>query len=308
MTSTLADRVPARTAQAVSRAPNRRAEQITGRTYLSHSQLSLMRACPKKFSFLYVEKADPDFIPSSLIFGGSIHSSLEIYFRARLEGLDITHEALLSAYHDSWRRQKEKAGGDVPVRFCKAESNDTLHALADRIITSFLNSALASPKGIILGIEEELRIVLDPDLPDVLAKVDLVTQTDGSLHVVDFKTSRSRWTDQKAQESADQLVLYGATVGTMSESLVLPVKLHFAIITKAKKPVVQLLPVATNPDRVAAMKENVLAVWEAIQSGNFYPNPSPMNYTGCPYRSRCPVFGGIRGGRLQREAQRSGGS
>ena len=286
------DRRPCAPAPPPIRAPNRLAEQITGRTYLSHSQLAQMRGCPKKFSFLYVEKAAPDFIPSSLIFGGSIHSSLEIYFRARLEGLGITHEALLSAYHDSWRRQKEKAGGDVPVRFCKAETHDSLHALADRIITSFLNSPLASPKGIILGIEEELRVVLDLDLPDILAKVDLVTQTDGSLHVVDFKTSRSRWTDEKAQESADQLLLYGATVGTMSESLALPVKLHFAIITKAKKPVVQLLPVATNPDRVAAMKKNVAAVWEAIQAGYFYPNPSPMNCTGCPYRSRCPVFGG----------------
>ena len=284
------DRRACAPAPAHIRPPNRLAEQITGRTYLSHSQISLMRSCPRKFSFQYVEKAAPDFIPSSLIFGGSIHASLELFFRAWLEGRDITHEALLSAYHDSWRRQKEKTGGDVPVRFCKAETDDTLHALADRIITSFLASPLASPRGTILGIEEELRIVLDPDLPDVLAKVDLVTQTDGSLHVVDFKTSRSRWTEQKAQESADQLVLYEATVGTMSRALGLPVMLHFAILTKAKKPVVQLLAVATNPDRVSAMKENVAAVWKAIQTGNFYPNPSPMNCSGCPYRSRCPVF------------------
>jgi CRISPR/Cas system-associated exonuclease Cas4 (RecB family) len=55
---------------------------------------------------------------------------------------------------------------------------------------------------------------------------------------------------------------------------------------------VQLLPVETNPNRVAAMKENVAAVWEAIQIGNFYPNPSPMNCTGCQFRSRCPVFAG----------------
>jgi hypothetical protein len=34
------------------RPPNRLAEQITGRTYLSHSQLSLMRTCPRKFAFL----------------------------------------------------------------------------------------------------------------------------------------------------------------------------------------------------------------------------------------------------------------
>jgi PD-(D/E)XK nuclease superfamily len=72
------------------RAPNRLAEQITGRTYLSHSQISTMRSCPRKFAFLYVEKALGDFIPGSLIFGGSIHSALEHHFRARLEGLETS--------------------------------------------------------------------------------------------------------------------------------------------------------------------------------------------------------------------------
>src|SRR5205807_1349330 len=105
---------------------------------------------------------------------------------------------------------------------------------------SFLNSPLASPKGTILGIEEELRVVLDVDLPDVLAKVDLVTQREDGIHVVDFKTSRSRWTEQKAQESAEQLLLYRASVGRLSRHLDMPVKLHFAILTKHKPPLVQV--------------------------------------------------------------------
>jgi len=57
------------------RPPNRLAMKITGRPYLSHSQLSLMRSCPRKFSYTYVEKAPPDFIPVSLIFGGAIHTA-----------------------------------------------------------------------------------------------------------------------------------------------------------------------------------------------------------------------------------------
>ena len=272
------------------RPPNRLAERITGRSYLSHSQVSLMRSCPLKFSLTYIEQAPKDFIPVSLILGGSIHFALETYFRAKLEGLSITHEALLSAYHDAWRRQKAQAGENVPVRFGKGETDDTVHALADRILTSFLASPLASPKGEILGIEEELRVVLDPGLPDILAKVDLVTRTDGALHVVDFKTSRSRWTEEKARESGEQLLLYGVTVGGMSRSLGLPVKLHFAILTKAKKPVVQLMPVPTDPGRVEAMKETFGQVWEAIQTGNFYPNPNPMHCTTCPFKSRCPLF------------------
>jgi putative RecB family exonuclease len=274
------------------RAPNQLAEQITGRPYLSHTQVSLMRSCPRKFAFQYVENAPKDFLPTSLLFGGSIHSALELFFRARLEGLAVTHEALLSAFHDNWRRQQSAAGVDVPVRFNKTEDADTVHVLADRMIGAFLASPLASPKGTILGIEEELRVVLDPDLPDFLAKVDLVTQTDGSLHVIDFKTSRSRWNEQKAEESGEQLVIYGVTMARMSTSLGLPVKLHFAVLTKHKTPLVQLISVATDPQRVATMRESVGQVWTAIQSGNFYPSPSPQNCTSCPFRSRCPVFAG----------------
>ncbi len=126
--------------------PNQAAERITGRNYLSHSQISTMRSCPRKFAFLYVEKAAADFIPASLIFGGSIHAALELYFRARLEGLAVTQEALLSAYHDGWRQQRHKTGIEVPVQFGKDQSEDTLHLLADRIIASFLESPLASPE------------------------------------------------------------------------------------------------------------------------------------------------------------------
>jgi putative RecB family exonuclease len=284
--------VTASGASAPQCAPNQRAERITGRSYLSYSQLSCMRSCPRKFAFRYVESAPADFIPSSLIFGGSIHSALELFFRARLEGLEVCQGALLSAYHDGWKRQQRDAGEDMPVRFNRNQDIDSLHTLAGKIIASFLASSLASPKGTILGVEEELRVQLDPELPDLLARVDLVTQTDGALHVIDFKTSRSKWTEQKAQESGEQLLLYRLAVSRMSQHLGVPVRLHFAIITKAKTPVVQLIPVPSDDSRIAGLKDSVKQIWEAIQSGNYYPNPSPQNCVTCPYRSRCPAFSG----------------
>jgi len=297
MTTTLAvDATAARRPVDVGarRPPNRLAEQITGRTYLSHSQISLMRSCPRKFNFLYVEKARPDFIPSSLIFGGSIHAAVELYFRCKLEGLNVTDAALLSAFHDAWRQQlhktREVAGDDVPVQFAKNQDADTLRSLAARIIAVFLASPLANPRGVIVGIEEELRVVLDPQLPDVLAKVDLLTKTSTSLHVVDFKTSRSSWGDAKARESAEQLLLYASAVQKMAQAIDLSVKLHFAVLTKHKTPRVQLLPVTIDTKRIDTLREDVDQIWQAIQSGHFYPSPSPMNCSTCPFKSRCPVF------------------
>lgn len=130
------------------------------------------------------------------------------------------------------------------------------------------------------------REAVPPHLPP--GGIDIPGLPDGLAQ----RGTRSCGRGKKALESGDQLVLYGVTVGKMSQSLGLPVKLHFAIVTKAKTPVIQLLPVPTNPDRVTLMKESIMQVWQAIQMGNFYPNPSPQNCTTCPFRSRCPVFGG----------------
>src|SRR5438132_286832 len=96
-----------------TRPSNLEAQRITGRPYLSHSQLSLMRTCPRKFAYTYIENAERDFLPSSLIFGGSVHAALELHFRCRLEGLTTTHQALLSAYQDAWQRELRDAGDNV---------------------------------------------------------------------------------------------------------------------------------------------------------------------------------------------------
>jgi CRISPR/Cas system-associated exonuclease Cas4 (RecB family) len=272
------------------RLANLRAQQITGRTYISHSQLALLRTCPRKFAYQYVENAPADFVPSNLLFGGSIHQALETYFQAKLEGVGITHEALLAAYMDAWKREKEKA--KAPLRYNKEETEETLFALADRMLSAFLNSPLAHLKGEVIGVEEEMLIILDENLPDLLARVDLVIRDENALHVIDFKTSRSRWTPEKAVESGEQLMLYAVTVARMSEHLGVPVNLHFSVLTKAKMPVVQVLPVPTDLARIEVMRTWILQVWDAIQAGNFYPNPSPMNCTTCQFKSRCPVFAG----------------
>src|SRR5688572_8443943 len=123
-------------ARSEPRAPNRVAERITGRPYISYSQLALMRACPRKFRFTYVETTPRDFIPASLIFGGSIHAALELHYRCRLEGLSATPEALLSAYHDAWRREVVDAGGSVAVRFNKGDDRTAVDALAHRMLAA----------------------------------------------------------------------------------------------------------------------------------------------------------------------------
>lgn len=272
------------------RSANRVAEKITGRPYVSWSQLSCMRQCPQKFAFQYVLNTPPDHQPSSLLFGGAVHSALELHFRSYMEGMTVTVAALFSAYRDSW--QNERRHPDLPVRFNKGEDEASLDALAGRIFEAFLASPESRPAGTLVGVEEELTVTLDPDLPDVLARVDLVIQDEQALHVIDFKTSRSRWNEQKAAESAEQLMLYANTVGRLARELALPVQAGFVVITKAKKPAVQSLGIDVDPSRLTGAIAAIKPVWQAVLAGHFYPSPHPMHCTTCQFRSRCPVFGG----------------
>jgi CRISPR/Cas system-associated exonuclease Cas4 (RecB family) len=69
-------------------------------------------------------------------------------------------------------------------------------------------------------------------------------------------------------------------------------RLQFAVITKAKAPKVQLLEASFDENKLDRTKRVFESVWSAIQSGIFYPAPSPMLCPGCGYRSACAAWQG----------------
>jgi len=69
------------------------------------------------------------------------------------------------------------------------------------------------------------------------------------------------------------------------------VQLNFGVITKAKSPAVQTLPVLPDARRTGHMIGAMKQIWSAIKSGITYPNPSPINCSGCPFKSKCGAWG-----------------
>ena len=70
------------------------------------------------------------------------------------------------------------------------------------------------------------------------------------------------------------------------------VRVQFAVITKAKAPKVQLLEVRFDESKLERAMRVFESVWSAIQSGHFYPAPSPMNCPTCPFSSECNAWTG----------------
>lgn len=253
----------------------------TTRDYISHSQISTYQQCPLKYFFKYVAGIPEPTISASLRFGQAIHAAVEEHYRQLLSGgTPAGLDELLSAYQIAWDGEP-----GMGVTFGKGESADSLRDLAQRMLSAFLASHLASPTGTIVAIEEELRGKIIPGVPDALCRVDLIVATEQELIVTDLKTARTSWSSDQAQQAAGQLLLYYELTRELAGGK--PVRLQFAVLTKTRQPSLQMVPVELAADRVTRTLKTVERVWQAIAVVHFYPCPSPMSCPGCPYREPC---------------------
>lgn len=139
------------------------------RDYLFYSAVKTYRQCPLRHYFRYVAALPEKTVPASLLFGSGIHAALEAHFRGMLVGETLNLEELLGAFLETWdvRRPDE-------IRFGKGEDLESIATTAERMLHAFLVSDLTQPNGKILGVEEERRGPVFGDLPDLLARLDLI--------------------------------------------------------------------------------------------------------------------------------------
>jgi len=258
-----------------------RADSAPAADHISYSALAAYRDCPLLYRFRYVDKLPELTVSAALLFGGAIHAALEHYFREKLTGRSTGLDKLMHCYRLCWQAEAD----DRELLFAKGEDPDSLHALAERMLAAFLASPAAKPQGQIVGVEEELRTELAPGLPPLLARIDLLLDTGDALRIVDFKTARTRWSEQKAQEAAEQLWLYAKAARELLPGREL--QLEFLILTKAKQPAVQSLPVPFDEPNLHRVRQTAAAVWQAISARIFYPAPSPLRCPTCPFANPC---------------------
>lgn len=267
--------------------PNDVALELTGRDYISYSALNTYAACPLRYKFRYIDQLPEATVASSLAFGGGIHSGIEFHFNELMTGNPPPdQDALLGAFWDGWRERAEQA----VIRFGKHESLDSVGHLADRVLSSFRESTLAHPLGTVLGVEEEFRAQLSPQLPDLLARLDLIVEIEDGLVVRDWKTSRSRWRANQADDQADQLLLYAEIVRRSFPGRT--IKLEFAVLTKGETPRIDIHQVPFRRSRVERVTRVAERIWRGIELGIFFPAPSAMSCPSCPFREPCRAWQG----------------
>ena len=255
------------------------------RNYISFSAIRSYQTCPLQYFFRYVAGLPKETVSASLVFGSAIHNAVEHHLRRLLEGQPAPPvEELMARYREGWQDQS------APVRFSKDEGTGTLDGLAERMLRTFAANDLARPSGHILGVEETLRGSIIPGLPDVLGRIDLIVETPDELVISDWKTSRARYSQDQVEDSTEQLLLYAELAKDFAPRK--KIRLEFAVLTKTKEIQVERYSAAPDPLRIDRTKRVVERVWKAIEGEVFYPAPSTMNCSGCPYRDPCRKWPG----------------
>lgn len=255
------------------------------RGYFSYSAIRTYQGCPLRYFFKYALGLPETTVAANLLFGIGIHAALEAHFRAMLAGEVLSLDELLGAFWDGWEARRAPE-----ICFGRGEDLSTVGVMAERMLRAFLASDAATPQGTILGIEEEIRGPVFRNLPDLLARLDLIIDVGDALVVTDFKTSRSQWDWDQVANSADQLLLYSELVQSLADGK--PVRLEFLVMTKTKAPSVLRHPVVYEQRQVDRTRRVVEHVWHAIECEHFYPAPSPIQCSTCPFRVPCARWDG----------------
>jgi putative RecB family exonuclease len=194
--------------------PGEVAQALTGRDYVSYSQISLFQSCPLKWHFTYVEKVQPESTSAALLVGSSIHAAIQHHLESQLASdKQPTVDELMAVFSKNWKDEAK----EIPVDYSREENAESQAELGRRMLESFLASPYSKVEGHTLAIEETLRVSLHAELPDLVAKVDHISAVDHQLVVTDFKTCRSMWSRETAEEHAQQLHLYSEAVQTIAE-------------------------------------------------------------------------------------------
>ena len=261
--------------------PNRHSNE-----YLSFSRIRTYQGCPLRYYFRYVAGLPEETVSASLVFGSAIHAAIQHHFQELLAGNPPPSvEAMLDAYESEWRTRDRD-----DIRFGKEDNPSKLYALARRMLAAFQIHKLANPEGRILAVEETLQGELLPGLPPLLGRVDLIVETPDELVVSDWKTSRSRWSEEQVDDSAEQLLLYGELAKDFAPGK--PIRVEFSVLTKTKEVNIEQHSRPFDPAKLDRTIHVIERVHRAIADEVFYPAPSPMACGSCPFREPCRKWPG----------------
>jgi len=253
--------------------------------HLSASQIETFTTCSLKWWLS--RRHAPERVASTLRFGGAYHKAKQVYYQGRLEGRDVTHAQMMTAYETAWVNEAKRYPG-IPVVYGKKETEENLRDTAGRMFEAFLGSVQPAE---VIAVEEPFEIFIADGLPPLVGAMDLIeirtTETGRVLWIVDHKSAAKRPTERSGPHK-DQLVWYGIGVARngILKQFGLPLGLRFDVVTKTKTPEVISLEVKPTRRDAERLIARTGVIWKAMQAEAVWPTAGWW-CAGCGYQKRC---------------------
>lgn len=247
--------------------------------HLSYSSISCYLQCPLKWKLHYVDRLEPEFISSSLVFGQAIHQSVAAFLESTMTGGLLTADHMTDIARNAW------VSGNGNIRYQTREDENSLMKKTRELLTLYREAW--NQEVIVLGVEEEFHFQAK-GLPDFIGFIDTIQQMpSGEIIVVDLKTAGRKPSDFQVRTS-DQITAYaiGAeALGFESGST----SYRFDYLMKTAKPeLIQYGTERTGEDKRRFLKM-ATRVWQAVQEEIWFPK-SDWFCTTCPYQSVCSAW------------------
>jgi putative RecB family exonuclease len=249
--------------------------------YLSASRIVQYLMCPLKYRLVYVDRVEPDFLPSNLVLGSSIHSAIEGFYRTWQDGIRMSSAEVIDLFEDYFTAGID---GKTLEPGCNPEA---VKNIGKSLIEVFARDVQPAE---VVGIEEQFRTpLIDTEtgeyLIDLVGVYDLIElDAEGTPVVVDHKTAGKRFSDNDLENNL-QLSAYGLASRQLHK-IEGSVLLRIDAMIKNKTPVFdQKFTIRTqNHDRrFIKLASDII---RAMESGAFFPNTG-WQCGSCQVRSGC---------------------
>jgi putative RecB family exonuclease len=212
-------------------------------------------------------------VSSDLVLGSAIHEALAFYHRkVQLKGATNLRE-LACLLEAAWRTREARQG----LLFKRGQSRESQLAMGKALLATYLRHP--APENIV-AVERTFIVPLQNHLGEYLetplvAVIDLLTETEGSLVVHEFKTASRSYSQGEVDSQA------------ISEEFGTSPQVEYAILVKTKVPRLQQISTARTEAERRRLGDLVAVVEHGVTNKVFYPIETPLNCTNCSYRSEC---------------------
>jgi hypothetical protein len=235
--------------------------------YLSYSSINLYLTCGEAWRRKYLLK-EPQPSSIQLMFGSAFHGTVEEYISTRGQEEATYSPEQLFPY--KWRACVERDGYNVEWGADTPEQheNEGIRILSTPEVQKLIDSItpLVDEQGVFIERKIELRV---PGVPiPVIGYIDLMT-ADGVPG--DFKTSATKWTQDKA-EAEIQPLFYLAALHQAGRT-VPGLKFRHYVVTKTKQPAAQVLEHSHTWQEVFWLYDLIKRAWDGISREVFPVQP-----------------------------------